>query len=163
MSSKPDNGYSVTCPEVEAETKRPFWVLLSALGQLQGTTSGQGFFFRLYFYSKTFMFVCLSYWKWMYRNCIKMHIKLLQNRKERCVLFTQAKGEAGFPLFPWIPGALPFIKKLTVLAYVNHSMHGHLTWNNHRFPTNTLPRGKHPNCPSHLFASCLIIAWGPDT
>lgn len=52
----------------------------------------------------------------MYRNC------KLQNREEKCVIFTQVKGEAGFPLFPGIPRALSFFKKWPVLAYVSHSV-----------------------------------------
>lgn len=94
MSRKPDTGYSVTCPEVQAEMKRHLWVLFNALGELEGNTSGPFLFFRLYWYSKAFMFVCLSHWKWMYRN------RMLENRKERCVIFTEVKGEARFPLVP---------------------------------------------------------------
>ena len=41
MRRKPDDaGYSVIYPEVQAEPKRPLWVLLGAIGQLEGTISG---------------------------------------------------------------------------------------------------------------------------
>lgn len=53
MSMKPDTGYSVTCPEVQDEMKRPFSVMLSP----HGTASGPFLFFRSYFDSNAFMFV----------------------------------------------------------------------------------------------------------
>lgn len=94
MRRKPDDsGYSVIYPEVKAEPESSLG-LVGCHCSVRVYSLWPSLLFGLYFCSKSFIFDC------HYGNCE------IQHRNERFIIFIKVRGEAGFPLFLWIPREL---------------------------------------------------------